>query len=198
MTPTYFSEAIKVLDGQFHNLSFHQKRLDKTLLSFSSKSFIDLSKIEVPSQYKKGLVKCRILYSLTDFHVEFNPYTRKVINSLKLIHCNTIDYTFKYADRQPISELLSHKENCDDILIVKNGYITDTSFSNVVFENESGLFTPSTYLLRGTKREYLLQKGIIKSTEIKPEDIKYYSKLYMINAMVDIEDNLSIKTSNII
>ena len=109
-----------------------------------------------------------------------------------------LDYSFKYADRTEWNALLEQKTGCDDILIVKNGYITDTSFSNVVFENETGLFTPSTYLLAGTKRQSLLQKGIIKEAEISIENIGLYSKLYLINTMIDIEDNLCIDTSLLI
>ncbi len=56
------------------------------------------------------------------------------------------------------------KKTADDIIITKNGNITDSSFSNLVFESSDGaLFTPETYLLEGgTKRKFLLKNGIIR------------------------------------
>ena len=93
---------------------------------------------------------------------------------------------------------LKKKGECDDILIIKNGLITDTSFTNIVLENEDGLFTPTSYLLEGTKRRALLETGRIKETIVKPEDLGNYSKLYLINAMITLEDNISIPTSSVI
>lgn len=195
----YFTEAIKVCDGKFVNMQPHIDRINHTMQTFFNTTFpIDLYAQEIPAEYKTGLVKCRIVYSNRDVKVEYEKYRLKQIDSLKLVYSDTIDYSFKYADRSVLSTLLEQKGECDEILIVKNGYITDTSFSNVVFENESGLFTPSTYLLAGTKRQHLLQQGIIREAEIKVEDIKLYNKLYFINTMIDIKDNLCIDIASLI
>ena len=75
--------------------------------------------------------------------------------------------------------------------------MTDTSFTNVVFESDKGLFTPSTYLLPGTKRQTLLKERVIKEKVIRIEDIEDYRKLYLINAMMGIEDNISIPISSL-
>jgi 4-amino-4-deoxychorismate lyase len=130
--------------------------------------------------------------------VEYQHYKFRTIRKLKLIVDDTIDYSFKYADRHDIDNLLSRKHECDDILIVKNGCITDTSFSNVVFRNDLGLYTPASYLLAGTKRRLLLEQGIMQEKKIKVKDIKKYSRLYIINTMIDLEDNVSLDTSDLI
>lgn len=197
MKNTLFTEAIKVRDGELQNLSLHQKRIDEALKSVGGETSINLSKINIPTEHSQGMVKCRVVYSIDKVSVEFYPYTMRKINSLKLVYCNQIDYPHKYADRSLLTELLLQKEGYDDILIIRNGYVTDTSFSNVVFENETGLFTPSTYLLNGTKRQYLLQIGKMQTTDIKAEDIKHYNKIYLINAMIELEDNISIQTTEI-
>ena len=62
-----------------------------------------------------------------------------------------LDYAFKYEDRSALMRLTRQKGICDDILITKDGFITDTSYSNVVLENSEGLFVPHTYLLNGTR-----------------------------------------------
>lgn len=198
MTKTYFTEVIKILDGKFYNLALHQQRINRTAETFFQLPVnISLEGNKIPEEFKQGLVKCRIYYSEKEKDIEYSHYKFREIRKLKLVESDTIDYSFKYEDRKNLISLLNQKQDCDDILIVKNGFITDTSFTNVVFENKSGLYTPSSCLLAGTKRNQLLQKGIIKETEIREEDIRNYSKIYLINAMIDIEDDISIDVSSI-
>ncbi|MDR1717545.1 MAG: aminotransferase class IV [Prevotella sp.] len=199
MKQPVFTEALKILDGKFCNLPFHQERIFRTSKTFFEKpARIDLSESDIPLEYRNGIVKCRIIYSGHVIGIEYQHYKFRTIRKLKLVVDDAIDYSFKYADRHDIDNLLSRKHECDDILIVKNGCITDTSFSNVVFRNESGLYTPASYLLAGTKRRLLLEQGIIQEKEIKAEDIKEYSRLYIINTMIDLEDNVSLDTSDLI
>lgn len=199
MKQPVFTEALKIKDGKFCNLPFHLERIFRTSKTFFTKPTpVDLSESGIPAEYRSGIVKCRITYSDHVMGVEYQHYRFRTIRKLKLVADNTIDYSFKYTDRQDIDKLFSQKYDCDDILIVKNGYITDTSFSNVVFQNSLGLFTPVSYLLAGTKRRLLLEQGIIQEREIRMEDIKEYSRLYIINAMIDIEDNVSLDTSDLI
>ena len=44
---------------------------------------------------------------------------------------DTIDYTYKSAHREELNALYAQKGMADDILIVRNGYLTDTSISNI-------------------------------------------------------------------
>ena len=193
-----FSEVIKICNGKIFNLPAHIERMNFTLLSFFGSTIpFSLKDEDIPLEFREGLVKCRIVYSLENLEIEYSHYTFREINSLKIIHDNSIDYSFKYADRRAFERLMAQKENCDDILVVKNGLVTDTSFTNVVFESDKGLFTPSTYLLPGTKRQTLLKERVIKEKVIRIEDIEDYRKLYLINAMMGIEDNISIPISSL-
>ncbi|RUM56328.1 MAG: 4-amino-4-deoxychorismate lyase, partial [Nautilia sp.] len=67
---------------------------------------------------------------------------------------------------------------------VKNGLITDTTISNLAFFDGNNWITPKTPLLKGTKREELIQKGFLKEKEIKIEDIKHFKKFAMMNAII--------------
>ncbi|HML65445.1 MAG TPA: aminotransferase class IV [Dysgonomonas sp.] len=193
-----FSEVIKICNGKIFNLPAHIERMNFTLQSFFGSTIpFSLNDEHIPLEFREGLVKCRIVYSLENLEIEYSHYIFREINSLKIIHDNSIDYSFKYADRTAFEKLMAQKENCDDILIVKNGFVTDTSFTNVVFESDEGLFTPSTYLLPGTKRQTLLKERVIKEKVIRIEDIEDYRKLYLINAMMGIEDNISIPISSL-
>ncbi|MDR1881737.1 MAG: aminotransferase class IV [Prevotella sp.] len=199
MREPVFTEVLKILDGKFYNLRFHLERIFRTSTAFYPEPVhIDLSESDIPPEYRKGIVKCRITYSGHVTGVEYRHYRFRTVRRLKLVADDTIDYAFKYADRRDIDTLFSQRRDCDDILIVKNGCITDTSFSNVVFENSSGLYTPASFLLAGVKRRSLLEQGVIREKEIKAEDVRSYSKLYIINAMTDIGDNISVDTSNLV
>jgi 4-amino-4-deoxychorismate lyase len=41
-------------------------------------------------------------------------------------------------------------------------------------------------LLRGTKREYLLERGVIEERDLSVEEISRFSSFYLINSMVDM------------
>ena len=97
-----------------------------------------------------------------------------------------IDYSFKSADRSSLNRLTAQKGDCDEIIIVKNGLVTDTSFTNIaVFDGEQWL-TPRHPLLMGTKRACLLEKRILKEADISVEALMRAQKVSLINAMIDL------------
>ena len=73
-------------------------------------------------------------------------------------------------------------------IITVNGVITDTSFCNIVLENKEGLFTPTKPLLHGTKRALLIDENIIQTRHITIEELNNYQHVYLINAMIEIDN----------
>lgn len=199
MTEPAFIEVLKVKNGVFINPQPHFERIFRTTLHFFSQPLaVKLTDNMVPTYLRSGMVKCRIVYSKQVISIDFEPYTMRNIRSLAIIESDTIDYSYKYRNRDAINELLSEQGDCDDILIVKNSLVTDTSYSNVVFKDLDGaLYTPKSTLLAGTKRRKLLAEGIIKEKEIRVNDIKSYLGVYLINAMIDIEDKIFVDTDAI-
>lgn len=198
MNQPLFIETIKIKDGVFYNLPLHIARLERTAIHFYGISpSLNLSEDIIPLSLRKGIVKCRITYSSTIESIEFEPYVFKYLSSLTLVEDNDIDYTYKAVDRSRINTLYSCRGKGDDILIVKNGLVTDTSYANVVFENANGLYTPSSYLLGGTKRQFLLENGIVKEMVISKDDVISFSKIYLVNAMIDIEDAVCVSVSTL-
>jgi 4-amino-4-deoxychorismate lyase len=59
-------------------------------------------------------------------------------------------------------------------------------------------FTPETFLLNGTRRSGLLKTGKIKMAPICVNDLRNYSEVKLINAMLGIDDTEGIPVSNII
>lgn len=196
----FFVETIPVKNGIFLDLSAHLKRMEMTSMRFygekiGAEDILQKTKIPVSDNY--GMVKCRILYGASIQQIEFEPYRKRQIKSLKLVTDENIDYSFKYADRFTFSDLLRQKGDCDDILIVRAGYITDTSYSNVVLFDGESYYTPDTYLLNGVRRQQLLVSGKIKERRITSAMLPHFDRIYLINSMLDIEDDVSLPVTSI-
>ena len=182
-------ESIKVENRQFVNIAYHNARMNHARKqTFGSNDFINIEHLmRIPDHIGMDVYKCRILYQRRILEADFQPYIPRKVESLKLIVDNNIDYTFKRENRQDLTTLFELRGGCDDVLIVKNGYITDTSFSNVIFLKDNKWFTPKTYLLKGTKRQKLIDDGIVEEANILVDDIQKYSKVMLVNAMLDFE-----------
>jgi 4-amino-4-deoxychorismate lyase len=192
-------ETIRLEDGVFMNLDYHNLRFNKSRETlFGLKEWLSLENLLiVPSDCKTGIYKCKVVYSSTINEIEIIPYQKRVIESLKLVEDNTISYSHKYSDRSHLLELMNMRGDCDDILIVKDGYITDTSFSNIVFLNGDKWVTPARPLLRGTMRESLLTRNLIGEEDITVEDLKKFKEARIINAMLPLETGTAIRVENI-
>ncbi len=181
-----FVETIRAENGKIQNIEYHQWRLNKTFAHFypDNRPF-DLSQlIFLPSKYRKGLVKIRFLYNNKNFSVEFSFYQPKQINCLQLVEYNDIDYSYKSLNREIFEKLKLKATQCNEVLIVKHGFITDTSFSNIIFFDGKNWHTPATPLLEGTFRKKLLDEGRILTDKIRPSDLKHFTHFKLINAML--------------
>lgn len=192
-------ESIKLLDGTFYNLSHHEQRMNRSLKSLCGvHDHVDLevllSKVDTPSQ---GLFKCRIVYDDTSREIEFHPYQYKKIQSLRVVEHDRIHYEFKYTDRKLINRLYELRKNCDDILIVRRGFVTDSSYSNIVFRKNNHWVTPWSALLKGTQRQKLIEHNIIQEDDIRVEDIQTFQSFKLINAMFEFDGD-EIDVSNIV
>lgn len=193
-----FIESIKVENKSFHNLSYHQERVNKVFASkLPHQQAFKLEELILPSDITTELYKCRIEYSQNINQIEYSLYSFKQITSLAIIEDNEIDYSHKYLDRSKLDKLREKKGDKDDILIIKDGFVTDTSYSNIVFFDGKKWLTPHTYLLAGTKRSQLLAEGKIIKTEIKREDIYAFQKAKLINCFHDLENGQEILIKNI-
>jgi 4-amino-4-deoxychorismate lyase len=181
-----FLETICIQNGTVQNLEGHLGRMRQTATHFD---FIvpDLPELEtlMPKEFNNEKVKCRIIYHAEIDEITFEKYTPKIVKSLKLVEASP-DYLFKFSDRTALNSLLSQKGDCDEILIVRNGCITDTSFSNVVFRRGNDFFTPDTYILNGTKRQSLLREALIREKRITVENMSEFEEIILINAMLPL------------
>ena len=188
-------ESIKIQNRQPVNIEWHNKRFNEARSeAFGVITPIDLQEvIVIPETLGNGVYKCRVLYGKEIEVVEFQTYTIRPVKSLKLVDGGDIDYHLKYENREALAQLMAQKGDADDILIVKNGFITDTSYSNIAFFDGKQWFTPDTYLLNGTQRQRLLAEGIVQEASIKPYDLHDFTLAKPINSMLDFEETGCVK-----
>ena len=128
-------ESIKILNGKAQNLSYHQHRFEASYFKMYGKlTSIQLTNlIQVPEDYRSGVVKLRLLYNETDCFCQYDDYKKRDIKTLQLIVADQLNYDLKWTNRKVFDDLKNKAHRADDILIIKNGRLTDTSFSNIIF-----------------------------------------------------------------
>lgn len=193
-------ETIKCKNGELFNLRYHQARLNLTRRAlFRLKDEISLEKsIKIPEEFRTGLFRCRVIYGERIEKIEFHPHECRTVKSLKLLEDNNLDYRFKFTSREKLNTLYEQRGTCDDILVVKNGFITDSFIANVVFFDGRKWWTPDTPLLPGTQRARLIHEKKIYVCPITVADLPKYKKAGLINAMHDLENMPEISIPNII
>jgi 4-amino-4-deoxychorismate lyase len=187
---------MRLVGGKIQNIEAHRNRINNTIKE--AYGHVPCNDILQRLFFPKKIEKCRVVYADDLQYVQLCQYEPRKINTLKLVVADSdLDYHLKYLDRSDLEKLYDRREDCDDVLIVKDGFITDTSFSNVVFTDGKQFVTPSTYLLPGTMRASLLASGDIIEAPISVDDIKKYTHITLINAMLPLHTMPLIPIENI-
>ncbi|WP_345976726.1 aminotransferase class IV family protein [Sulfurimonas sp. HSL3-7] len=179
-------ETIRVENGRPQHLFYHQQRMDNSLEQLGYSCHYDLASLIKPPD--KKMYRCRIIYDAESFTIDYIPYQKRTIRKLQLVQADELDYTLKYADRRPLDVLFMRKGDADDILIVKNDLVTDTSIANIAFFDGQRWLTPKHPLLKGTTRARLLDEKKIFESEIHLHDLDKFSHFALLNAMIGFEE----------
>ena len=173
-----FFETIRCEDEEVLNLEYHQKRISRTI----GKN-INLGEYIYPPTTE--LLKCKVIYDMDEIiDISYLPYKAKEIKSFKIVFDDDIDYKYKSTNRDFIDVLYNKKESFDEIIIVKNGLVTDTTIANIAIYKDDIWVTPKTPLLFGTTRDRLIDENFIKENDITLDDLKNSKKIAVMNAMV--------------
>lgn len=191
-------ETVCIKDGHILNFQWHQMRYCRSIYRYYRRTALYplFANISIPQN--SGLYKLRILYNLKHKIWQFSAYSYQQNYKLKLIEANNLCYSLKYSDRRSIDELYLQRGICDDILITKQGLITDTSRHNILFFNAHSWYTPSAPLLVGTTLERLIYQRQIIPTTIRFQHIStLYTHFKLINCMQDFSIAPCIPVNNI-
>lgn len=177
-----FFETIKCDDGIAYNLDYHCQRIARTIM-------ININLQEYVLPINDDFLKCKVLYNKHGvIDVFYEPYVKKIFKSFKIVNDNSIEYKYKSTNRKELNSLFEKKNNCDEIIIVKNGLVTDTSIANIaIFDGEFWLTTKRP-LLRGTTQARLLKEKEIFAADISVEMLKKAKKIALLNAMMGMKE----------
>jgi 4-amino-4-deoxychorismate lyase len=192
-------ESIRLNDGKFYNLFHHEQRMSRSLnMLFGMNQPVDLEKFLHGTQFpQRGLYKCRIVYDQVSRETTFSPYEARKVRRIKIVEDDHISYEFKFLDRVSIDRLFELRGDCDDVLIIRQGVVTDCSYSNIVFRKGKEWYTPDSALLKGTMRQHLIDGNKIQAREIHQKDIRSFDTFKIINAMLEF-DSPEIEVSDIV
>ena len=192
-----FIETIRIQDGHVCHLSDHTDRMRRTAdhFGFTAPTLPHDLEARLPADLRTGTVRCRVLYDHTLREVTFTPYRRRQIERLFAVDAGTTDYAFKYADRAPLARPQISLAETDELLFIRDGCLTDTSYTNLVLRRGDELVTPDTFLLDGTCRRRLLRTGRIRTARIHLQDLPTYDELLLINAMMPLREAIRLPTT---
>ncbi len=183
-----FIETIRIEGSEIELLELHQARIERTAHHFGfTPPILNIGELTGSCPHKSGRVKCRVLYSNVGIiSIDYSLYTPRTIKNLKVVESD-IEYSFKYENRDMLGNLLQLSDGHDDIIITRSdGTVTDSSYSNLLFERDGKLYTPRTPLLRGARRDYLLSRGIIVEADIDSSMIASFDTIHLINGMLNL------------
>ena len=153
--------------------------------------------LEISQHIDGGLHKCRVLYSNDIERVEFEPYSPRIVQSLRLIEVQNLDYQHKYADRSLLNAAFAQRGQAHDVLMLRDGMVTDTSYANIAFFDGQNWLTPTLPMLEGTRRAQLLAQGRIKTQKISADDLNKFVCARLINSMLDFDTTPTIPVTAI-
>ena len=185
----HFVETVRVEDGVPCALRYHQQRMERTLQHFfpsqAGTHVPRLASILEPSVSSEAVVKARVVYGSQGIEsVEYAPYQMRDIHSLRVVHDDTIDYAYKSTDRTALNLLAAQRGDCDEVVSVRGGLVTDTSFTNIAILGDGQWLTPRTPLLCGTRRAALLEAGVLSEADITVEMLRGARCVRLFNAMI--------------
>ena len=182
-----FIESIKLIDGTFHRLALHQERVDKVFAEyFPNSKVIDLKELLLNSDFpQKGTFKCRLVFDENIRQFETVEYQIRNIKTLQIVNTNAKSYHYKIEDRTVINDAFVLRGDCDEVLLVRNGFLTDTSYANIALFDGYKWFTPEIPLVYGVNRAQLLSEGLIHEKQIKMSNLQNYTRLRLFNAMIE-------------
>lgn len=175
---TYF-ETIKCDDYSVLNLEYHNKRIANTIALN-----INLQEYIYPPTNK--LLKCKVIYNdegILDVH--YSEYKKREIKSFKIIYDNNIEYSKKSTNRIYLDSLFKKRDNCDEIIIVKNNIVHDTSIANIAILYKGTWITSKSCLLKGTTRHRYLNDNLLIEKNITLDMLRSADKIALMNAMID-------------
>jgi len=195
-----FLESVGVYDGRAPLLPYHQARVDRTFAAFyPGQQPIDLRRLLEKTSFPPGKRKWRVSYNHEAVKAEIAPFPKRDISCLQIMEVEDLDYAYKFTERDKLDALYQRKaQSADEILILRNGFLTDAYYYNVVVKIGSKFLTPRQPLLKGVMRAFYLENQKIQEADLTKEDLFSAEGVYLINALHSLEEAPFVRRERII
>ncbi|WP_457563908.1 aminotransferase class IV [Caminibacter pacificus] len=177
-------ETMLVTNRNIQNFELHIDRVKRSCEYLKWKFDIqEWKSIKDKFPYNES-IRLRVTYNQKGIRdLELFKIQKREFKTFKVVEID-FDYFLKKKKRKNFETLKKRYPKFDEFILIKNGLVTDTTISNLAFFTGNEWITPKFPLLKGTKREELLKKGLLKEENIKKSDLKYFKKIAMINAIL--------------
>lgn len=162
----HFFESICIRNSTGQKLKLHQNRINETMKKFYKKYLvIDLNSVVSKFNFHKLKVyKLKIHYSNKLEKIYLEEYIPKIHQVFRMVNIYENIYQYKFQNRKNITQYL--KKNGEEIIFILNNQPTDTSYSNLIFKQNTKWFVSDKYLLNGIQRRFLIQNNQIKKKKL--------------------------------
>jgi len=192
-------ESVCIENSQIKNAAYHEARFNKSYIqqykthpTYTLFDGIHLTNLDDTLKYK-----LRIGYKQNGTRYSISEYENNIATALKLVSDDTISYALKKNNRKKLNALFLQRGEADDVLIIKNGLVTDASYSNILFFDGKQIVTPTTPLLEGTCRARLLAINRIVEKSISVDELQNFESFQLINALNDFDKTRWVPITNI-
>ncbi len=176
-------ETIRIEEGHPLHLEYHNRRFNRSRRElFGAAEDLDLADFLTDIPFS-GLWRCRVLYTLYIEKVEYLPYTLHLPRRFALVEFEE-DYAYKYADRSALTRLKSTHPEAEELLLCRDGLLTDTTIANIALRRDDIWYTPSQPLLEGSTRQRLMEEGCLFPADIPCDALGTFDELALMNAMI--------------
>ena len=183
-----FVETMAYMGGKVPLLDYHQERVNCTFWEFFPGKKPHRLRSLLPKMETTETLKLRLQYGPSDYVLEACQHQQPVVSSLRVVSDDRITYPYKYADRTQLNRLLQKRRGADEVIIVKNGLVSDSSMSNLCFYDQKRWYTSTGFLLNGIRRQHLLATRQIREIPIDRKRIETFHSVCLINALLDLGD----------
>lgn len=184
-------ETMRIAYGRLCLPELHRERMERSCreLYGCSAPKMEIDPAGLPAGLRRGTVKCRVTYGPEIVRIEYESYSPRPVRTLKLVSGGDVDYHLKYADRSPLAALAALRGEADDVLIVRDGLVTDSSYANILLRAGDRLLTPARPLLEGVMRRHLIDIGEVEEAEVTPSMLMQgnregVTEVMLVNAMM--------------
>lgn len=176
-------ETIRVLDGVAERVTLHRERAERSCGRAlpQLESAVAMALEALP---RRGEFRLHLSYDADGVaSMTAVPYRLRRLRRLRAVEAE-VDYSLKSEDRRALESLRQRCDDADEVLILRGGWVTDTTFSNVLLGEPGHWICPTHFLLRGTRRESLLRAGSVELRPLRAEDLHRFRFITLINAML--------------